>query len=368
MNVNVNKPKLYGDEGPAIFSRNRSVFEKAALALREEITNLSQDYDPAKRHMLVFLGILFHSIQNNPDKFDQFCSFNSKWLGEQFVGLANELAAKDLSSLDSAFSMAYRFLVEYQLMSPPPLSDSLARILDSTLEYEFDPRVSGSIKYAESQMVVRVVSDYIHHPKMVKLKNLSSLIDKSEREREVSEAALSEREERVNKLKDKLDTYKTAFNFVGLYEGFKNLRRQKRMESRIGLVWMFIVGGAMLMPPVYKLNNVLAGGPEIKLDLALGLTVTGFELLLAYFFRVALHGYRAVKAQLIQIDLRMALCQFIQDYAEYAKGIRNESPELLNKFDQLIFSGIVNNESSIPSTFDGLEHLAALIDKFKPKG
>jgi hypothetical protein len=361
------KAVLHGDAGLTVFIRNRMVFEKAGRALRGQINNLPQDYDPSKRQMIVFLHILFQSIESAPDKFDEYCPFNSEWAGERFVTLANNLSVDDFTDLSYAFSIGYRFLVEYQLMNPAPISENLVRLLDSTQEYEFEQLVSSSIKYAETQMVIRCVRQYLHHPKMMNLKQLPDWIDKSERERETSEKLLNEREERVKALKEKLDTYKTAFNFVGLYEGFKNLRFQKRIESRIGLLWMFVLGGAMLTPPVFKLYTVFKGGEKIDLDISLSLTVVGFELLLAYFFRVALHGYRAVKAQLIQIDLRMALCQFIQDYADYAKGIRQESPQLLNRFDQLIFSGIVNNEGAIPSTFDGLEHLASLIDKIKPK-
>jgi len=36
----------------------------------------------------------------------------------------------------------------------------------------------------------------------------------------------------VNKLKEKLDEYKTAFNFVGLSQGFENLLKQKN-EAKI---------------------------------------------------------------------------------------------------------------------------------------
>lgn len=74
-----------------------------------------------------------------------------------------------------------------------------------------------------------------------------------------------------------------------------------------------------------------------------------------------------MKAQLIQIDLRMTLCQFIQDYADYAKEVRKDSPLLLERFDQLVFSGIVSSEGAIPSTFDGIEQIANLIEKIKTK-
>ena len=349
------------------FFSNRKIFEKAGQTLKAHLNNLGQDCDPAKRHMIYFMCVLFQWIGKAPDKFDQCCPFNTKWLGERFVKLVDFTADGHVSEFDSTFSMAYRFVVEYQLMSSEPGPDVLSKLMDEALEYEYPPKVASDIKFAESQMVIRVVGDYIHHPKMVELKDISSLIDKSEKERKVAELLLNEREIRVANLKEKLDTYKTAFNFIGLYDGFKKLRFQKRVEAAAGLAWMFLVGGVMVAPPVYKMYLVITKQPPIDIDMALGLTVVGFELLLAYFFRVALHGYRAVKAQLIQIDLRMALCQFIQDYADYAKNIREDSPDLLNRFDQLIFSGIVNDEGAIPSTFDGLEHIGLLIEKLKAK-
>lgn len=123
----------------------------------------------------------------------------------------------------------------------------------------------------------------------------------------------------------------------------------------------------MLAPFLMKFWVAVFPSGSLVIDTPFYVSLIGFELILAYFFRVALHGYKGVKAQLIQIDLRMTLCQFIQDYAEYAKEVRRDSPSLLDRFDQLVFSGIVNSEGAIPSTFDGMEQLANLIDKVKSK-
>lgn len=142
--------------------------------------------------------------------------------------------------MEDAFSLGYMFLAEYQLMSPEPISEGLVIMLDKTLQYEFGPQVSSAMKYAETKMIVRVVRDYIHHPKMVQLRGLPDLIDKSERERLTSEAMLAEREDRVTKLKENLDKYKTAFNFVGLYDGFFKLRTQKRIEGAWGFCGCFL--------------------------------------------------------------------------------------------------------------------------------
>lgn len=105
--------------------------------------------------------------------------------------------------------------------------------------------------------------------------------------------------------------------------------------------------------------------PKSDVDYAGIITLAGLELLLLYFFRVALHNFRSIKAQLLQIELRMTLCQFVQSYAEYAKSARDGSSGLLERFEQVVFSGIVTDENSIPSTFDGFDQIANLFDKLK---
>lgn len=85
------------------------------------------------------------------------------------------------------------------------------------------------------------------------------------------------------------------------------------------------------------------------------------ELLLLYFFRVVLHHFRSVKAQLLQIDLRIAICQFVESYAEYVSKIREKNANVLDRFESLIFSGLVADENGIPSTFDGTEQIANVI-------
>lgn len=42
------------------------------------------------------------------------------------------------------------------------------------------------------------------------------------------------------------------------------------------------------------------------------LPVITLELILIYFFRVILNNYQSLQAQIIQIELRQALCQFIR--------------------------------------------------------
>lgn len=97
-------------------------------------------------------------------------------------------------------------------------------------------------------------------------------------------------------------------------------------------------------------------------------TILALEVILIYFFRVVLSQFRSVKAQLLQIDLRVSLCQFIESYADYVGKLRKNDSTALNKFEALIFSGLVTEEAGIPSTFDGAEQIASLIRSVRGGG
>lgn len=90
----------------------------------------------------------------------------------------------------------------------------------------------------------------------------------------------------------------------------------------------------------------------------------GFGIGLNLFLSRLFH-YRTVQTQIMQLDLRLSLCQFIQSYAEYAKEIKTNDKDALDKFENLIFSSILSSDEKIPSTFDGLEQLNSLIKQFK---
>jgi transcriptional regulator of heat shock response len=88
-------------------------------------------------------------------------------------------------------------------------------------------------------------------------------------------------------------------------------------------------------------------------------------MLLIYFFKVLLAQYKSVKAEIIQIQLRQTLCQFIQSYAEYAKEIKSKDASALEKFENVIFSGITPSSDKIPSTFDGMDQITKLLKEIK---
>lgn len=63
----------------------------------------------------------------------------------------------------------------------------------------------------------------------------------------------------------------------------------------------------------------------------------------------------------MQLELRKALCQFIQSYVDYSTVIKKQDSAALEKFESLIFSGVVSDPEKVPSTFDGLDQIGALL-------
>ena len=99
--------------------------------------------------------------------------------------------------------------------------------------------------------------------------------------------------------------------------------------------------------------------------LLITMPLVAIEILLIYLFRVVLANYQSIKKQLLQIELRMTLCQFIQSYTKYANEMKATDKASLEKFENLIFSGIVMDDQQLPSTFDGIEQISKMMSALK---
>ena len=165
---------------------------------------------------------------------------------------------------------------------------------------------------------------------------------------------LEDKQTTVKGFADKLDDLRSSYNFVLLNKGFENLLDKK--EKRACILTIFLIVIALLIVVLFICNanivnkNILNTIPWEKIAFNIGL-----ELILIYFFRVILLEYNSLKTQIMQLELRVSLCQFIQSYAEYAKDIKKDDKEALEKFENVIFSNILADSKDLPSTFDGVE-------------
>lgn len=350
---------------PVFFAaqNRRQTVQNMVSKVRVGLDAIRDSDDEKHKFLLEFIGETLSHIQSSPESFDERCIMNISVLGDKFYEeIKNFSLNKD--EAEHLFAYCYRFLIEYQLSTPNQISSDLLRVMARVSDFEFNGMEASQVRYAGHQMLINIVQHYLYHPSLVELKSLPDVIERSEKEREVAEKAFQSREARINGLAEKLEKYETAFNFVGLYAGFNSMRTTKVSEKNWNFGYLMVLGGLLVLPFVIKLGGLFYE-LDIKLDLISLATLAGLEVLLLYFFRVALQNFRSIKAQLLQIDLRMTLCQFVQSYAEYSKDARAGSPGLLERFEQVVFSGIVNDESAIPSTFDGLDKLAEVIGKLR---
>lgn len=175
--------------------------------------------------------------------------------------------------------------------------------------------------------------------------------------------------EQVQALQAKLEKHQTAFNFVGLYDGFSQLETQKKADlKKYAREYSWLRFG-MFAIPVCELLWVLFNYKSLQTDWShialLALPTISIIVLLFYFLRVSLYEIKSIKSQIMQIELRMTLCQFIQNYADSSKELKSKNEAGFEKFETLIFSSIVSSDEKIPTTFDGMEQLASLVKTFQ---
>ncbi|MDL4000635.1 hypothetical protein NQ130_16395 [Klebsiella quasipneumoniae] len=188
--------------------------------------------------------------------------------------------------------------------------------------------------------------------------NLNELIDKSED---------SQRD--IKTYVDKLNEYKSEFNFVLLSKAFSKLLTTKQEEYRKNHNTITFFSALLVVIPVGALLNHILEWYKVEFNfsaLAYYLPILSLELLMFYFMRLYYIEGKAIKAQLLQIEQRLSLCEFIHDYVE-TKNKSGSEKESWSLFEKLIFSPIQVSSENIPSLLDGASSIAELAGKILSK-
>lgn len=353
--------------GGVFFGKSQNLEDIKALEIKLEVYLKDRGGSEVDYEIYQLIYFAVRHMAKYSRSFDSQCAFNIANIGEKFIEEVRGFSFESRAGVEITFSCCYRFLMEYQITSPDEGADELRTVLYNT-DYgslNLTPSVASQIRYAGHQMVVGVIKSYLHHPEMVDLKELPALLKKARTEQDQFKKDYTQRKVKVDELKGALDNYQDAFNFVGLHKGFGELKERKEKEKERGVFLMGVLVVLMLLPFIVKFLNILFADGLVVVSLDSYVLLVGFELLLMYFFRIVLHNFKSVQAQLLQVDLRMTLCQFIQSYTKYAKEIKSGDADLLLRFEQVVFSGIVNSDDAIPSSFDGLDQLSKIISSFK---
>lgn len=337
---------------------------------KAEATNLN---DESSQSRLELAKEIIEYIYKAPKKWDDKCSFNIKHIGDEFIRSLINFDSSNTEQLDMIYSDSYRFLCEFDFLIGPEkeLGRELRRIKNNIQQdtSEIDKDVKSQIIYASYVMPANIAKEFINDANIGAFKDFESQITKANDLKTKWDNEIKIKEETVDTLKDKLEEYKIGFNFVGLYQGFSELASKKKKEA----FWLFLsligMGLLILIPLIVEIVFSILGLIDFKklgLDhLMIFLPLISIEIILIYFFRIILFNYKSVKAQIMQIELRQTLCQFIQSYADYSSEIKKQDSSALDKFESLIFSGVISDPEKLPSTYDGIDQIGNFIKSIK---
>src|SRR5690606_18515453 len=154
-------------------------------------------------------------------------------------------------ALDGICASCFRFLLEVNLSVSLELGNELINAKDFVMNNisELSQHASQQISYALRDMPISIIKQLINNDGIQSIKEFNKFTARAEALKHEWEEDLKEKSEEVKELKKVLDEYKTAFNFVGLYEGFNALSGEK--ESQAGKLIKWIIFSAILaMTPV----------------------------------------------------------------------------------------------------------------------
>ena len=218
-------------------------------------------------------------------------------------------------------------------------------------------------------MPASIIKEFLQQPDLNFFKDFNNQKTEAVRLKKEWNEEIKSKKDEVSSLKDKLENYKNAFNFVGLYKGFSELGEKKEKESSQLLFSLIMIAFFILSPLVFQIylfaSDLINSDSINSSRLLLLIPIISMEVILIYFFRVVLQNHRSVKAQIMQLELRKTLCQFIQSYVDYSTVIKKQDPAALEKFESLIFSGVVSDPEKVPSTFDGLDQISAILKNIR---
>lgn len=315
---------------------------------------------------------IFDVFMEKPDEWDERASYNIEQMGGVFE---RELDDKTLAEeeINIVFTTCFRFCLEPISFSSYvfPSYDIIKAIKDFGIynHDKFDDRSRTQIDYALREMPINIVKSFFDSEDVKTFKSFNEQVREAKKTSIEWKKYIKEEEKKINDIKSTLKTYESAFNFVGLYDGFNTLWKQKKGELVLSKLLLLILAAIIPTPLIFELSLLRINANHLStLSQAITLIpLISLTFIFIYYFRVALQHHSSLRTQILQLELRRSLCQFIQSYADYSKGVREGNPGALSKFEDIIFSNIMPTEEKIPSTFDGLEQIASLINSIKPK-
>ena len=277
--------------------------------------------------------------------------------------------------IEITYSIIFAYLTEYQLRILDLEQKGIYGIIENYLDIgrwkvnEFK-YARDKIIYSSNHLIFKILDDKYKKSNLAKVDERIQSIDQFILKVDEWNESFELKKKAVLDLEKRLEESKQTYDFVLLVKGFNELYLQKQAEldkakSTYGFVatTMFTIPFAEFIFLIYAYFYFNGNIPS-----ALWLITIPFVTLILitlYLLKIALQDKRSIQSQMMQLELRMALCQFIHNYADDSEKLHKKNAAGFEKFENIIFSPLVSSDDKIPTTFDGMEQLAKLVSEFR---
>lgn len=327
---------------------------------------------------------------NRRESLNKYTQFNQKRLKEKAIPSLDELKSNRLYFLSNLLRVVYEYYFWTQESdSQPVFSDTsilerLDRLSPATdynvqfiwIERSMPAALTMSVMSSEEFVTLRKMANDVcgyeeKFSNQIELgtQKANEKIDTISDSLEVLINRAENSQKDISKYVSKLNEYKSEYNFVLLSKAFSKLLRTKQDEYRKNYHSVIFFSVLLVLIPAGTLLNHILDLYKVEFNFsafAYYLPILSLELLMFYFMRLYYIEGKAIKAQLLQIEQRLSLCEFIHDYVE-TKNKSGSEKESWSLFEKLIFSPIQVSSENIPSLLDGASSIAELAGKILSK-
>lgn len=359
-------------EAPEIFSK-KDTKDKIKKAI-EAIENFRTS-DELLERVASNTRLCLEFMLENHEYMNSNCKNNINWIGDNFEHYLERLGTKSIFEYDEEENILYevftccaRFFFEIRVSTANPLPSRVIQLTDfiSNNIEKFPKEAKNSLVYSQQMMSIDIIKQLLTTSGLDNILEFKSAVHNSIELKRNWDKEIKEKEDNLSRLSGIAEGLTSRFNFVGLHEGFRALHEEKTLELKINKRNVALLGSIAIAPIAIQIciifmSKATSAQPNIHLiSLSLGL-----EILLFYFFRIALQDLKETKNQIVDIKVRMTLCQFIQSYSDYSSEIKKKNKEALERFEKIIFSKLHGDPSKIPSTIDGVDQITDLVKQIK---
>jgi hypothetical protein len=343
------------------------VTDRAIKALNDAAYNAT---NPANSDLVRLTGGIIELMSANGFQFDEKCQINIVNLRGKFLEVLQDFRPPYKSdNVELLASYLYRIITEYNLSSAEQMSPDISTFMNLVESHlsEMNIEAKKHVDFAQRGMAVTILKRLFNTDEFQNFANIKEVSTKVSKDIAEWTEKLTIQQQDAERLSQLFVKHANDFNFSGLHAGFSDMSERIKNELLTAQIGIGFFGLLLLAPVSLEIYFAITAFKElitvpVHLIIALALGTLTVTLLFLYFFRIALRKADSCRAQLMQIHLRMSLCRFIQPYTDYSKDIRDKHSDTFAKFESLIFSGIVGTTEKLPSTFDGLEQISALVN------